>query len=341
MRGTRLQWRRDALQRIRVSLPSLQRSCLRLVALALVLLTACASLLGRPEVCHACSCANVTVQQAFEQSSAVFVGKVLDQAEVFDPHEDSGVIGRRYAVRFEVQAYWKGDVPSQAIVYDSFTSCGIGFTEGSSYLVYAYERQPGEWTTHLCSRTKELAGAEEDLQELGEGRTPTRQIELADQLQTTWMDTVQYYAGYVWHRVSKALPLAMLGLLTTGLLAAIAVIWLLRHRLPLRKLSVRIGVLGASYALVMWAIALSLDRYGPPEGGEWLVVLGLGVLPALLALVAAWRQSSWLLLVAALSAAPLCFLLAVSPSMFTWIGLSLPCYSLSWVMMRLAGRGHR
>ncbi len=47
------------------------------------------------------------------------------------------------------------------------------FWKGERYLVYAYSRA-GNLQTSGCSRTRELARAEEDLRELGEGNLPER-----------------------------------------------------------------------------------------------------------------------------------------------------------------------
>lgn len=61
---------------------------------------------------------------------------------------------------------WKGITQESVTVSTSSNSglCGYNFKMGESYLVYTY----GEYSTSICSRTRQASGADEDLLALGE-----------------------------------------------------------------------------------------------------------------------------------------------------------------------------
>jgi hypothetical protein len=113
----------------------------------------------------ACSCAPPPPpKEALTASTAVFTGKVVavDKAGDF-----------QIAVTIEISGAYKGVKEKKVTVYtaDNGASCGVGFTKGTSYLVYAREQMRGEEKvlgTNLCSRTTTLANAKDDLAELGE-----------------------------------------------------------------------------------------------------------------------------------------------------------------------------
>jgi hypothetical protein len=110
----------------------------------------------------ACTCTNnYTPTEAYEHSYAVFSGKVVGMLEV-DP----------FTKVFSIQVYsvWKG--PSFAMVSvatgpDS-AACGYEFQVGEEYLVYAYSAMPTyTYSTDICTRTRLLSNATEDLASLG------------------------------------------------------------------------------------------------------------------------------------------------------------------------------
>ena len=111
-------------------------------------------------------------REAADQSAAVFAGEVAsaDTAATSD-----GV--RLVRVTFRVLGAFKG-VDKEAVVYtsDNSAACGFPFEVGEQYLVYAGEAD-GRLHTGLCTRTKSLAQADEDLEALdlriGEGRKPS------------------------------------------------------------------------------------------------------------------------------------------------------------------------
>ncbi|SFB03914.1 MULTISPECIES: hypothetical protein [unclassified Bacillus (in: firmicutes)] len=83
---------------------------------------------------------------------------------------------------------WKGVSESQVIVVtgQGGGDCGIDFVEGEEYLVYANQSSIYEDSDYLsagiCSRTNELSAAEEDLLVLGEGKAPTKDVDLGKEL---------------------------------------------------------------------------------------------------------------------------------------------------------------
>lgn len=114
----------------------------------------------------ACSCVQVSPTHALEEHDAVFEGRVVAVDAPSDPS------GRRVAT-FEVVQQWKGVERERVVVSTAAAGslCGVGFEEGTSWLVYA-DRTGGELSTGLCSRTRRIEDAEEDLAALGAGVVP-------------------------------------------------------------------------------------------------------------------------------------------------------------------------
>ncbi|WP_372813145.1 hypothetical protein [Paenibacillus sp.] len=289
-----------------------------------------------PHPCAACSCAAVTPLQAAEQATAVFEGKVLGIRETYDPYDESGAIGRRYAVRLEVDSIRKGELPSEAIVYTGFHSCGIDFKQGETYLVYAQERHPGELETHLCAGTKALTDARDDLALLPVGVKPSTQADLSGSLMTEVPGWLALYAKQSWNKLTQPHALAKLGLLALGFAIACAFVATKRKRLPLYSLSRVIGLCGGVYSSALWISLIWLNPYAPLSNpGEWLAVLLFGLAPALLAIVSSVRRRPWGMVAALLWAAPLSLYVAATPGVFRWAGVALPFYMLAWLMMKL------
>lgn len=107
----------------------------------------------------ACSCVMPPGPEAARDASdAVFSGKVTGIARS----------GRMLEVTIQVDRAWKG-APCGELTLETAAdgaTCGFGFEEGKSYLVYAAEE--GGLTTNLCTRTRSIDQAEEDLAALGE-----------------------------------------------------------------------------------------------------------------------------------------------------------------------------
>lgn len=79
-------------------------------------------------------------------------------------------------VRYElaVLRVFKGDVPvsAQLVTRASSAACGRSFVIGKRYLIYAGRNDDGELTDTLCSRTRLVTTADEDLAVLGAGASP-------------------------------------------------------------------------------------------------------------------------------------------------------------------------
>lgn len=85
-------------------------------------------------------------------------------------------------VTFRVSETWKGTNTDRLIVYTNQGGgdCGYHFTQGSSYLVYAYSmpspiQSQSNFTvlaTSICTRTRDQSRAAEDLRVLGVGQQP-------------------------------------------------------------------------------------------------------------------------------------------------------------------------
>ncbi|MEK5252867.1 hypothetical protein NST74_05325 [Paenibacillus sp. FSL F4-0125] len=124
----------------------------------------------RPSVTYACSCVvPAEPLEALESSTAVFVGKVV---KIKEPRGTIISSADPVKVTFEVGSSWKGVEGNKVTLTTALSSasCGFEFVEGESYIVYANDNREGDsgkLVASLCSRTKLLASASEDLKELG------------------------------------------------------------------------------------------------------------------------------------------------------------------------------
>lgn len=133
-----------------------------------------------PSATEACSCEPPPgVEQEVARSKAVFTGTVLDVREA------TPFFGAPFkSVFFEVEETWKGVEQSQIMVVTGSGDgdCGSDFQTGTAYLVYA--REPSlyggshEFESLICSRTNELAMAQQDLTVLGIGAKPIERVDL-------------------------------------------------------------------------------------------------------------------------------------------------------------------
>ena len=108
-----------------------------------------------------------------EQSAAVFSGKVL----AVKGNEQQGGFYTSVEVVLEVDRSWKGIEEKTVSVFTSSQSsaCGYGFKKGEEYLVYASKTTEGRLTTSICTRTRRIKEADDDLKELGEGKEVSRE----------------------------------------------------------------------------------------------------------------------------------------------------------------------
>jgi hypothetical protein len=103
--------------------------------------------------------------QNYFRSDVVFVGTVRDIATVSGVDFDSGV-----RVEFEDVSASRGAQGTALSVFTSAdsASCGYAFKRGERYVVYGYRSKDGTRIhTSICSRTRELKDAGEDLQFFG------------------------------------------------------------------------------------------------------------------------------------------------------------------------------
>jgi hypothetical protein len=120
-------------------------------------------------VALACTCVPPpSPTEAREDAAAVFSGKVV-QIKRHKPAED---IFGGVEVVFRVDRAWKGVNKGTARVFTSSQSaaCGYRFSKGHTYLVYASGNSRGRLSTSICSRTKRLKDAREDLDALAAGK---------------------------------------------------------------------------------------------------------------------------------------------------------------------------
>jgi hypothetical protein len=114
-----------------------------------------------PQQAHACSCAMPgSTQEEIDRTDVIFSGTV-------DDVRASGEM--QFGVTMTVNEDWKGLEASEREEVSVYTAtdsaaCGYGFQEGEEYLVYGYrDQETGDVRVALCSATKLLAQADEDL----------------------------------------------------------------------------------------------------------------------------------------------------------------------------------
>jgi len=118
-----------------------------------------------PCTAYACSCLPPGAPDVeLNRSTAVFAGRVASITPV-----NRGGVGPQLQVGFDVSQSWKGPAAAsiEVLTSESSASCGVTFTQGSEYVVYANDAE-GFLNTSLCSRTRAVADADEDLAALGD-----------------------------------------------------------------------------------------------------------------------------------------------------------------------------
>jgi len=142
--------------------------------MAMLLLLLPVLLTLRPATAQACDCDYPPdAQEALEEASAVFKGRVIDIAK--QPRRDEGYD----AVILEVERVWKGVETTQVIVYTPWTSCRFPFQDDMSYLLYA-AKDGDNLVVRDCGRSAaaESPRAVEDIALLGDGQAPTIEVDL-------------------------------------------------------------------------------------------------------------------------------------------------------------------
>lgn len=123
----------------------------------------CLAIILSSDRAHACSCVGGTpICQSFWTTDAVFSGDVLEVSPIPNPDGEGFQPHRR--VRFRVLEGWRGRAGATVELTTGAGGgdCGYTFEKGVSYLVFASARA-GALTTGICSRTRKLTDAAEDL----------------------------------------------------------------------------------------------------------------------------------------------------------------------------------
>jgi hypothetical protein len=117
---------------------------------------------------YACSCQIAPREKDFEASAAVFEGQVT---AITSNKEASGRPGEIARVRLNVIQSWKGLQTEQVTVLTpaSASECGYSFQMGKSYLIYAAATKGEEFAVSSCSRTRDIADAQDDIRAMGTG----------------------------------------------------------------------------------------------------------------------------------------------------------------------------
>lgn len=124
---------------------------------------------GSVERVLACSCASERpVCEAFGASNAVFVGKVIGAKQRkttnYDGVQETWDVGEIY---FQVEEAFHGVKKGTRVTISSGTGggdCGYWFKRGKTYLIYGYGDAKKGFGTNICTRTREISGASEDLE---------------------------------------------------------------------------------------------------------------------------------------------------------------------------------
>jgi len=152
---------------------------------AVTLAACCLATLLAAEEAAACSCLEPgPPAEALQQADAVFAGRVV-AVERAD-QEVAGHHLQRRKVTLDVATVWKGCGDGEPLAEARRVvlwtglgggDCGYDFEPDASYLVYAYAAGDGEerfLTTGICSRTRRVEAAGDDLAALG---APKRSVE--------------------------------------------------------------------------------------------------------------------------------------------------------------------
>jgi hypothetical protein len=109
----------------------------------------------------ACDCAMPgKPKEELQRADAVFVGEVIGSKT-----ENGSRI-----FEFKVERFWKGAITKVVSVGSEVGNCRYIFGVGEKYIVYARGKET--LLTSICTRTKNLGAASEDLKDLGEGERP-------------------------------------------------------------------------------------------------------------------------------------------------------------------------
>jgi hypothetical protein len=104
-----------------------------------------------------CSCEpKLTLQEHFQRSDAVFVGKVVEAKKIYQEKTDSYEV----LIKFEVTQTWKNDL-EKFVTVKEFSGSTDGFEPNAEWLLYVFKDNDGtlQIFRNCCSRTKPLSVA--------------------------------------------------------------------------------------------------------------------------------------------------------------------------------------
>lgn len=121
-------------------------------------------LLFAPAAARACSCLVQSPRPCarFWSAPVVFVGLVTEEAKA---EKDEGGWPRR-AFRLNVEESFRGDAAGtvEVVTGQGGGDCGYGFKVGAKYIVYAHRDRQGRLATSICSATRPLEKAGEEIE---------------------------------------------------------------------------------------------------------------------------------------------------------------------------------
>ena len=126
-----------------------------------------ASCVVAAEPAYACTCmAPATAAEALQKSSAVFRGRVVKIYRSFFDRVGITNTGS-YRIEFNISKQWRGTAAKSTVVISRLTgeACGFPFEEKKEYLVYVVT-EPKGIQTGICTGTKNIAEAEQEMKEL-------------------------------------------------------------------------------------------------------------------------------------------------------------------------------
>jgi hypothetical protein len=159
---------------------------MRPTALALTLASMLILLTAAPA--YACTCSSVNICRLSSEASAIFVGRVVDieQAPPKEVLRFAGTDGaievaldRNLLVHLQVEKAFKGVPAGGHIDVQTgmgISDCGVPFERSERYLVFAHG-ESGNYSTSVCSHTRHISQASDDLQSLealSQGKRDTR-----------------------------------------------------------------------------------------------------------------------------------------------------------------------
>jgi Carboxypeptidase regulatory-like domain len=132
---------------------------------ALYTLILAAFLCGSSLDTYACDCVfgGGVVCEDFWKAKAVFVGTVIESKTVISKQD--GHEWHQRLVRLSIDEAFTGVEGPQIEILTGLgdSDCGYGFRNTQQYLVYAYETKDGQLQTSICTRTRHVSNAAEDL----------------------------------------------------------------------------------------------------------------------------------------------------------------------------------